>query len=120
MSRATAKKWEEKLLDDEKIHYLLELGKTKPHFMPQLVEAFAKCSVEIFKELKGRRTEPETIFHLGHKLKGMSSNIGAQKLERLAAEIENAGKDGKLYDIDALIEEAEIAFFQTRELLTLK
>ena len=120
MRSSTAKNWEEKLLDDEKIHHLIHLGKTKPNFMPQLVEAFAKCAVEIFAELKGRRADRQTVQHLGHRLAVLASNIGASKLERLAAAIESAGEEGRLMDVDGLIDQAEMAFFETRELLSVK
>lgn len=113
---AVAKKIIDPVLDQEKLNFLISLGKTKPEFMPQLVDAFVKCSVEILEELKSV-SDSEKVFHLGHKLKGMSGDIGAIKLEKIALEIEQSGQSGKTKTLPTLLKSAEETFESTRELL---
>jgi HPt (histidine-containing phosphotransfer) domain-containing protein len=117
MVKSAALKREETLLDEEKISYLIDLGKGKPDFMAQLFNAFTTCSLETLDEMENAKSDSKKISQLGHKLKGMAGNIGAVKLEAVAAEIEAAGIAARLTNISVLIREANNIFQATQESL---
>lgn len=105
------------LLDQAKIVFLKKLGKAKPAFFPDLVKAFITGSTEIVTELNTHPSDAKRIFQLGHKLKGMSGNLGALQLEELARQIEAAGQANQIENLNSLIEETAAVYKKTNEAL---
>lgn len=107
----------EKLLDEGKLLFLRDLGSSSPHFMPELLSAFVAGTKDCLAALQDTGITPVKVQHIGHKLKGMSGNIGAVCLERIASRIELSGINGKIGKLPQMVAEAERVFRESEALL---
>ncbi len=65
-------------------------------FVEKLVEVFSDEAPKLINKIKqeAEDSDDKEMAELGHKLKGMSMNVGATRLSELGLEIEKIAKDG--------------------------
>lgn len=85
----------------------------------KILSIYIKQSPEQISQLKEAYKEKNTgsIRALGHSLKGASGNIGAENIQAIALEIENAGKQGDLNRTANLIENLEKEYSKTQKII---
>lgn len=76
-------------------------------FVEKLVEVFSDEAPKLINKIKqeAEDSDDKEMAELGHKLKGMSMNVGATRLSDLGLEIEKIAKDG---DREALVRILEL------------
>ncbi|OUS32605.1 hypothetical protein A9Q99_00615 [Gammaproteobacteria bacterium 45_16_T64] len=84
----------------------------KPHRIAEIVRMFLESAPERVSSMlqfivEGEAKEASAI---GHEIKGFAGNLGAIKVQKLAAEIEIAGKEGDLEKLEMLSLEMEKSF----------
>lgn len=84
-------------------------------FLTKLVEVFAQEAPKLINQIKElAKSEPSSdLADLGHKLKGMSLNVGAISLSNLGKEIEYKAKSGNSETVDAIINQLDGVFEET-------
>lgn len=104
-------------IDNEAIERLRKLGGNK--FVIELIDTFLQhVSQKMEEALTGEREgNPETIERAVHSIKSSAGNLGAQRLQDLAAQIEELAEDRQSKPIHPLMRELEKAFGRVKPLL---
>jgi HPt (histidine-containing phosphotransfer) domain-containing protein len=104
-------------IDTQAIEKLRKLGGNK--FVVELIDTFLQhVSQKMEEALTGEREgNPETIERAVHSIKSSAGNLGAQKLQNLAAQIEELAEDKQSKPIPPLMRELEEAFGRVQPLL---
>lgn len=87
------------ILNTERV---LEATGGDPEFMAELMTLFLEDAQERLTELQSAldSLDAEAVGRCAHKLKGSSSNVGAQRVEMLARSLERAAHSGELNRLD--------------------
>ncbi|MDN5697317.1 MAG: response regulator, partial [Rubrobacter sp.] len=95
------------VLDSEVISGLRELKEAGgPGIIAEIIGMFvedAQARLESLREALSSG-EPEALEHAAHALKGASGNVGARRVSRVAAELQEMGASGDLSDAPAKVE----------------
>ena len=104
-------------IDNQAIQRLRKLGGDT--FVVELIDTFLQhVSQKMEEALTGEREgNPETIERAVHSIKSSAGNLGAQKLQDLAAQIEELAEDKQSKPIHPLMRELEEAFGRVKPLL---
>jgi hypothetical protein len=105
------------LLDWQKLKYFGRLNSDVPGFFPELVNNYVTFAIETLAEMKKSKTDSHAIHLLGGRLRGMSSNIGAKKMETISLAIEEAGMKNRIDALSQLIDDAEVTLEATEQSL---
>lgn len=84
-------------------------------FLVKLVEVFGQEAPKLINQIKDMAAsgEQSKLADLGHKLKGMSLNVGAVHLSDLGKEIEFKAKSGESDAIEAILNQLDSVLDQT-------
>ena len=90
--------------------------KDEPSFLAELIGLFLELSPKLIDDVKqfAGSAEASSLTQAAHKLKGSSFNLGARHLADICQKIETKGKNGDLSGIEALVEQLEKAYEQTK------
>uniref|UniRef100_A0A1S7LHL4 Sensory/regulatory protein RpfC n=1 Tax=Magnetococcus massalia (strain MO-1) TaxID=451514 RepID=A0A1S7LHL4_MAGMO len=89
----------------------------QPSMLNRMVDLFLEKAVGLLEEIEQGCAEGNTerVVRAAHSLKSASANLGAEKLSRLAREMERAGYEGG--DVTALLAPLQETFLATKPLL---
>ncbi len=84
-------------------------------FLEKLVEVFSLEAPKLIGKIKSeaKAGKPSDLADLGHKLKGMCLNVGAEQLSTMGKQIETFVKDPQEEGIDHLISELDSVLERT-------
>ena len=104
-------------IDSEAIERLRKLGGDK--FVIELIDTFLQhASQKMGEALTGEREgNLETIERSVHSMKSSAGNLGAQKMQDFAAQIEELAEKGQAEPIPSLMRELENAFERVKPIL---
>ncbi len=90
-------------------------------FFENMLEEFINALSEKSAELQRAQEsgDSKTLNLLAHSLKGMASNFSAERMTRLAYEVEKLAKDGNLENTDELIREIELEIPRLKSFLSM-
>jgi|GEM_PF-2124317 len=94
------------------INFLKSRKDIADSFLKNMINVFNSEALKLIAELKNRRQlgAVEDVKSLGHKLKGMSLNLGALNLSELGREIEEADPE----IVNSIIDRLDSVFEKTR------
>ncbi len=86
-------------------------------FVQKLVEVFCEEAPKLIKMIKDtwKSKSLGRISELGHKLKGMSLNVGAEKLSDIGRIIEEKTNDGQIDEVEGVLNRLDDVFNQTEK-----
>lgn len=87
-------------------HILAELREATEEMFPEIIEAFLEDTPPRIQRLRAavEACDFAAMTEESHSIKGSSSNIGAQKLSLICAEMEKQSRSNRMTDQDALID----------------
>lgn len=110
----------EPIIDQEAIENLRSLGDEEgdDSFLREVIEIFVSDTPVRLQELRTSHLtgDQATFTRAAHSIKGSSSNVGAQRLCRLAKELEAASRES-LAGLEQRIVDLETSFAEAREAL---
>ncbi len=103
-------------LDEEA---LVELQEVMEDEFDVLIKTYIKDSTDRIDHLRHAlgSEDADSFAKTAHSFKGSSINIGAPKLGELCLQAEKAGKDNRLNDASAVVDEIESEFQQVEQTL---
>lgn len=78
-------------------------------FVVKLIEVFNQEAPKLVLKIKAAAKENhrKELAEMGHKLKGMCLNVGAEKLSGIGKEIENQAKNASFEALDSLVKDLD-------------
>jgi HPt (histidine-containing phosphotransfer) domain-containing protein len=103
----------------EILERLEELGMLDREFLEEFTRPYLEDTEKLIGDLGGAisRGDPGACERHAHRLKGASLNLGAERLGKLAAALEEAGRRGDLAGAGPILEALEAEFGGTRAFL---
>lgn len=85
----------------------------------EIIQVYLEDTPQQIQTLKDaqRQGDAELIHKQGHTIKGASGNVAALQIRQTAYEIESAGKNGRIEDVQELIAQLESQFHALQEYL---
>jgi HPt (histidine-containing phosphotransfer) domain-containing protein len=112
---------QQEVIDRQVLDNLLEAVGGDGEFLSELLDTYFADSPEQFEAMHTALNDgsPEEFRRAAHSLKSNSANFGAMSLSQKAKELEDLGKEGKLEQAEAPLEEAESEYMKVKSALEL-
>ena len=107
-------------MESVNLEHIREATMGDDEFLAELITLFLNDTPQQLEALRKavRTGDAETAASAAHRLKGSSSNMGAESLSALCLHLEKSSSGKQLEELPRLVEQVDEEFDQVREILT--